>query len=196
MNETEGVRATDARDVLLKCREGDAEAFAALVAEYRRPVYGYLFRCGVAPEDRDDLFQTVFLKIHRSTAQYQPDRPAHPWIFTIVVNEVRSYLRRRRVRQLVFAGPAAQEPRDPAPNSERSAEARETVAWLEEEIRRLPQAQREVLILASLEGRPLAEVAEALAMPVNTVKTHLRRARLALAEKLARRQKAPGGERS
>lgn len=183
--------ADDVRALLLRHRAGDATAFPALVAAYRRPIYSYLARCGVPTADRDDLFQTVFLKIHRAVDQYQPHRPPHPWIFTIVANEVRSDLRRRRVRSLVFTEPVAQEPADPGAGSEREAEARQTVAWLEQEIRRLPLAQREVLILVSLQGLPLAQVAEALAMPENTVKTHLRRARLALAQKLARRQAVP-----
>lgn len=188
---------TEARDPLLRHRDGDPEAFAALVADYRRPVYSYLIRCGVAVSDRDDLFQAVFLKIHRSAPQYRAELPSHPCIFTIVANEVRSYLRRRRVRELVFAGAAEREPVDPAPDGERAAQARETVAWLEGEVRRLPLPQREVLVLVSLEGRPLSEVAQALGLPLNTVKTHLRRARLALSEKLARRHAvSPDEERS
>jgi RNA polymerase sigma-70 factor (ECF subfamily) len=103
-------------------------------------------------------------------------------------------MRRRRIRELVFGAKAAAEPADPAPDGERAVQARETVAWLEEEIRRLPLPQREVLILASLEGRPLDEVASVLGLPINTVKTHLRRTRLLLAEKLARRQAAPSGK--
>ncbi len=187
----------NSRDPLLRHREGDPEAFAVLVADYRRPVYSYLIRCGVAEGDRDDVFQAVFLKIHRAAAQYRAELPAHPWIFTIVANEVRSHLRRRRIRELVFAPPARHEPEDPAPDGERVVEARETVAWLEEEIRRLPLARREVLILASLESRPLNEVAKVLGLPLNTVKTHLRRARLALSKKLARRLgMAQGKERS
>ena len=179
--------APDLRGALQRHQDGDPDAFALLVAQYRRPVYSYLIRCGVTAEDRDDLFQAIFLKIHRSAGQYQPDRPAHPWIFTVVANEVRTYWRRRKVRALVFAtADNPKEPEDPAPDGQRTAEARETVAWLEEEIRQLPLAQREVLILASLEGRPLGEVAEVLGIPLNTVKTHLRRARLSLSERLAR----------
>src|SRR5262245_18515398 len=153
---------TEARNPLLRHRDGDPEAFAALVTDYRKPVYSYLIRCGVPAGDRDDLFQAVFLKVHRAAAQYRAELPSHPWIFTIVANEVRSYLRRRRVRELVFGGPAPREPEDPRPDGERAAQARETVAWLEDEIRHLPLAQREVLILVSLEGRALGEVAQAL----------------------------------
>lgn len=193
----EAATPVDTRRLLLLHREGDREAFEAIVADYRSPVYSYLARCGVAAADRDDLFQTVFLKIHRAAAQYQAERPPHPWIFTIVANEVRSYLRRRRVRELVFADAASHEPPDPAPGGERVMEARNTVAWLEAEILRLPLAQREVLILCCAEGLPLKAVALALELPLNTVKTHLRRARLALALRLARRgPPSPHEERS
>src|SRR5262245_36979060 len=179
----------ESRDPLQRHRDGDPGAFAALLAQYRRPVYSYLVRCGVQAADRDDLFQTIFLKVHRAAAQYEASLPSHPWIFSIVANEVRSYVRRRRVRELVFAPPpATHDAADPAPDGERAAQARETVAWLEREIQQLPLAQREVLLLASIEGRPLADIAQALSMPLNTVKTHLRRARLALSEKLARRR--------
>src|SRR5262249_52069603 len=93
-------------------------------------------------------------------------------------------------RELVFGTPPAREPEDPSPDGERAAEARETVAWLEQEIHRLPVAQREALVLASLESRPLAEIAAALGLPVNTVKTHLRRAARA---PRARREAGPAG---
>jgi RNA polymerase sigma-70 factor (ECF subfamily) len=175
------------RHPLLRHRNGDPGAFAELVADYRKPVYSYLVRCGVAAGDRDDLFQAVFLKIHRFAEQYRPELPAHPWIFTIVANEVRSHMRRRRIRELVFAPAAKHDPPDPSPDSERALHARETVALLEKEIRDLSLPQREVVALVLLEGRPLQEAADALRLPLNTVKTHLRRARLRLADRLAER---------
>ena len=79
------------------------------------------------------------------------------------------------------------EPRDPAPDGERLAVARQTATWLEEEIRKLPLMQREVLLLACIENLAQKDIAAALELPINTVKTHLRRARLALVRKLARR---------
>ncbi len=183
--------AADERQLLLRHREGDREAFTALVAEYRSPVYSYLSRCGVDPEDRDDLFQEIFIKIHRAAASYQAHRPAHPWIFTIVANTVRSHLRKRRVRQLVFADsrqPGSPDVTDPSPDGERQTAARQTVALVEREIGRLRRVQREVVLLACVEKLALKDVAEALGLPVNTVKTHLRRARLALAGALSRQQ--------
>ncbi len=184
----------DEREYLLRHRMGDEQAFAGLVAGYRRPVYSYLVRCSVAEADRDDLFQEIFIKVHRAAGQYQDDRPLHPWLFTIVANTVRTYHRKKKVREMVFAEEPEREPRAASPDSERQAMARQTAVWLEQEIRKLPLAQQEVLILTCIENLPQKEVAEILGLPVNTVKTNLRRARMALIAKRSRRNEIKHGE--
>ena len=73
------------------------------------------------------------------------------------------------------------------------AQARETLAWLEEALAVLPAVQREVVLSTTVLGLRQEDVAQALNMPLNTVKTHLRRARLALAQGLARRESPAGG---
>jgi RNA polymerase sigma-70 factor (ECF subfamily) len=190
LHRTDGTPVEPASEgtLLERHRMGDREAFAALVAEYRAPVYGYLTRCGVEAGDRDDLFQDAFLRIHRAAARYDAGRSLHAWVFTIVANVVRNHFRRRRVRQLADGGAPPGEVPDPAPDGVRRTEARQAARWLEEQIRRLPVGQRQVLLLACVESLPLAEVARALEVPLNTVKTRLRRARLRLIE--ARRERA------
>ncbi len=173
------------------CR-GDAAAFPALLEAYRRPVYTYLVRFGVAAADRDDVFQVIFLKVHAAAGSYQPARPLAPWIFTIVANTVRNHRRDGRAHETETLDDAAPETADPRPGPEHVAEARETVAWLERAIAALPTAQREVLLLTAIAGFRQRQVAETLDMPVNTVKTHLRRARLTLAKAMARRDAAAG----
>ena len=177
--------------------EGDRGAFGELIEAYRAPVYGYLTRCGVALEDRDDLFQDIFVKIHRAAATYDPGRPLHPWLFTIVCNTVRNHLRRQRVRRLFFSAESTEDlpdSVDPAADGERRAEARQQVDRLERAMQRLPLRQREVVILAAVQRRPLKEVATVLGLNLNTVKTRLRRGRSALAAALGR-QEFSGGER-
>ncbi|MCZ6720824.1 MAG: RNA polymerase sigma factor [Proteobacteria bacterium] len=168
------------------CR-GDRHAFPALLEAYRRPVYSYLARAGVLEAERDDVFQSVFLKIHAAARSYEPGRPLAPWIFTIVANTVRNHRRGKRNPGLFLSDHDGPEPSDPRPNPERAAEVRETIAWLDEAVAALPLAQREVLLLSGVVGMEQREIAEALDRPLNTVKTHLRRARLALAKVMARR---------
>jgi RNA polymerase sigma-70 factor (ECF subfamily) len=187
MNPEDNATITGERDLLLRHRDGDPEAFPHLVSRYRAPVYSYLIRCGVADADRDDLFQDIFIKIHQAARQYQADRPLHPWLFTIVANTVRTYFRRRRIREIVFSKTPPPEPKDSAPNGEQIAQLRQTARWLQKEIQTLPAMQRQVLVLACIESLAQKDIAEALCIPLNTVKTHLRRARVALTRKLAQR---------
>jgi RNA polymerase sigma factor (sigma-70 family) len=181
------------RTWLARHRRGDASAFPALMAAYRRPVYSYLVRSGVATADRDDVFQVVFLRIHAAAGSYDPARPLAPWLFTIVANTVRNHLRDcSRADRPTLAQDDPPDPPDPNPGPERIASARQTLAWLDGALAALPPAQREVLLLIAIVGLRQQDVARALGMPLNTVKTHLRRARLALAARLADRN-APRG---
>lgn len=175
-----------AERLLVAHREGDGEAFSQLVERYRRPVFGYLVRSGVAELDRDDLFQEIFIKIHQSAHQYDAERPLHPWLFTVVANTVRTYLRRQRVRSFFVWGPAP-DVEDVAPDAETLASTHQTTSWLERAIGALPMPGREVFILAAIENVPLKDIASILDMPINTVKTHVRRARMRLVQSYERR---------
>jgi RNA polymerase sigma-70 factor (ECF subfamily) len=175
------------RQLLVLHRKGDPDAFAELIERYRAPVYGYLVRFVRESESREDLFQEIFLRIHHAAWSYRPDRPLHPWVFTIVANTVRSHHRRRSVRRLVFPEEHGGDPSSETPDGYEVLEARETASWLDEALGRLPDAQREVLILVCVETLSQQEVSEILGVPINTVKTRLRRGRMALAEALARR---------
>lgn len=185
------------------CR-GDQSAFPALLEAFRRPIYSYLVRNGVAEADRDDLFQSIFLKIHAAAPSYDPARPLAPWLFTIAANTVRNHEREGRLREryldderagspaIPFASAQAgalPEMPDPEPGPERIATARETIAWLEKALLKLAPAQREALLLITVAGLRQQDVAQVLGQPVNTIKTNLRRARMALTVALAERDK-------
>ena len=201
----DGARVIPISDRILegRHRRGDRDAFPALVTAFRARVFGYLTRCGVPPADRDDLFQDVFLRIHRAWSQPHgssgnsgegdsfeepsPSGALAPWIMSITVNVVRSHFRKVTVRSVVQLDAA---PGDAAASSDRGPEralaAKQTTAWLEEALSRLPLEQREALVLCAVEGLELADAAEALDVPIDTVKTRVRRARMALAEARSR----------
>ncbi len=182
------------RDWILEHAAGDRQAFAQLVGAYRAPVYSYLVRSGVPAADRDDLFQEVFIRVHRAAGSYNPSRPVAPWLFTIVANAVRNQLRARRVRELIFREAPAVEPLDCGERGDERIEAEQNRAWLEHEIQRLPQAQREALLLTHLKRMPRKQIAAALGIPLNTLKTNLRRARLELTRRLGKRNRPSSGK--
>ena len=85
------------------CR-GDASAFGKLVCAYRTLVFTFLHRYGVSPQERDDLFQDIFFKIHLAAASYRPSQPLRPWIVTIVLNTVRNSRRHFHVHPMAHEG--------------------------------------------------------------------------------------------
>ena len=180
----EAVVNLDERNWLPRHCRGDRQAFGELLRAYQAPVYGYLVRCGVPPASRDDVFQEIFVKIHLAAASYQPSRPLRPWLFTIAANSVRNHLRDEGRRRDAGVGDRGHEPsHDQSP--EALVQIQETLAWLERALPALPLAQREVLLLGTVGGLRLQDIATSLDIPLNTVKTLTRRARMSLAEALA-----------
>jgi RNA polymerase sigma-70 factor (ECF subfamily) len=183
--------ALDDGDLVIRHCQGDPRAFAELVQAYRARVFGYMRRCGIDPAACDDLFQDAFIRIHNAARTYQPGRPLKPWIFTIVVNVVRTYYRRERVRQLVRVTDEADKS---TPSAEQTLEAAETGAVIALAMKALSFAEREVLLLSAVEQLEQKDIAEMLGMPVGTVKTHLHRARASLARALVRHALKAGSE--
>ena len=154
---------------------GDQQAFAKLMQAYRKPVYSLLMRQGLEPQYCDDLFQEIFIKIHRSAHQYQARRPLSPWIFTIAINTLRNHFRSQP--QSTASAQALEAVCDEQPGPEQVAELDETLDWLEQAVVQLPRAQAEALTLSVVKGMKLQDICQVLNIPLNTLKTHLRRAR-------------------
>ncbi len=179
------VVSVEERFLLRRHLAGDEEAFGRLVDRTGGRVMGYLRRSGIPREDAEELLQEIYSRIHRAAGSYQPDRPLLPWVFAITVNVARTWHRRRKVRAIVHG--LEVDPADHRPDSLDLVEARETARWLDGQIARLPAEQAEALQLCCVERLEQAEVARLLDVPVSTVKTRLRRARLALLEARRRR---------
>ncbi len=180
--------APSERQLLRRHSAGDHEAFPELMAMFRAQIFSYIVRCGVAPAHRDDVFQEIFLAVHRNAKSYDESRPLEPWLFTITANMVRSYFRKQQVRSIVVHDTEAADSSTTYSAADDSI-AQDTARWLEAEIAKLPLAQREVLTLCCMRDISQTDVADILHMPVNTVKTHLSRGRAALAKALVRRNR-------
>jgi RNA polymerase sigma-70 factor (ECF subfamily) len=181
-------------ELLTRFQAGDAEAFGALVRRYERELYGYLRRYLGDGSLAEDVFQNTFLQLYVKSAQYQPGRPVRPWLYTIATHQAVDALRRggrRPAVSLEQAGEpglngeaahlaAALEGRGPGPfEAAAEQERRERVRAA---VDRLPDFLRQVLLLAYYQGLKYREIAEALDIPVGTVKSRLHAALVKLQE--------------
>ena len=175
-------------------RDGDAAAFSVLVERYRAPIYGYLIRCGIHSPVADDLFQETFMRVHQHAHRYKPDRPFRVWLFTITSNLVKSHFRKQKVRSIMTSlwrsgsdrdphgGARELDPEDVGPDPEENVAAREELRWLTDALEALPPNWSQALILTKVEGMSVEQASEVLGAPLSTVKTWVRRGRLALAK--------------
>ena len=181
-------RDDDGARWLVAFADGDRDAFEPFVRRWADVVYATIARSGVTGADRDDLFQEVWIKVARAARGFDADRPVAPWLLSIVLNAVRDARRSRAAGEAARTDAMVVERADTAPAPRDHVEAAETAEWLAEAVAALPDGQREAVLLCAVQCRPQTEAADALGVPVNTVKTLLRRGRLALAQALARRR--------
>jgi RNA polymerase sigma-70 factor, ECF subfamily len=143
-------------------------------------------RMGVAPEDRDDVVQDVFVVVHRRRAAFEGRSAITSWLYGIVRGIVwnRNRLRERRGRHLRALATAPTPASDPTADTE----AADVLARFGAE---LDAAQREVFELSELEGMSGPEIADALGVNVNTIYTRLRTARKAFRRFAERELQSP-----
>jgi RNA polymerase sigma-70 factor (ECF subfamily) len=178
-------RVTDARDdarLVAACLRGDAEAFAALVRRYDRPVYHLAYRTLHDREEARDAAQEAFFKAYRSLRTFRPGAKFSTWIFSIAYHACCDRLNRRKR----FSGDELPERADTAPGPEHQVIALDEAQRLRDAIDRLPEKYRAVVTLYHLQGQQYDEIAEILGLPMGTVKTHLFRAKEQLRRLLGR----------
>jgi membrane fusion protein (multidrug efflux system) len=172
------------RDLLdLYARNRDGEAFEALVRRYGTGVWAACLR--LAGRDAEDAFQAVFLTLSRKAGTVTDSLPA--WLHAVTRRVAANLRRNARRRSEVESAVRPREPLADDPG------LREGLALLDEELSRLPERFRAVLIVCGLEGRSRDEAAAQLGWSAGQVKGRLERARAMLQTRLARRGVEFGG---
>src|SRR3954467_14445499 len=160
-----------------RCRTGDDVAFGELVERYKHLVYGMVWRLTSDRSRSDDLAQEVFLKIYRGLPYFRGEARLSTWIFRIVSNVCAQNRGPRPPTAPV--SPAPERGHDDAAFAELELRDR-----LDKAMAQLPENYRLLIAAHYLEGVQYEALAEALDIPIGTVKTHLHRAKRRLRELL------------
>jgi RNA polymerase sigma-70 factor (ECF subfamily) len=173
--------------------ESGASALLALADIYREHfdfVWRSLRRMGVAPGSMDDAAQDVFLVVHRKIASFQGRSSVKTWLFGIVARVAHDHRRseRRKGDPVRYESPTALDslPDRATPGPVQRAEQNASIRLLEELLSQLTTEKREVFLLAELEEMTAPEIGEALSVPLTTVYSRLRAARIEFEEALSR----------
>lgn len=169
-------------------RNGDLEAYAALVERHQNKIYNLTAKMVENAEDARDLTQEVFLQIYQSLPQFRNQSSFGTWAYRVAANKCLDFLRKKKNREKqVILSPDGEDalPGDCREGPEEVAIRRDESRRLKAAIKDLPQTYRIVLVLHHYQQLPYKEIAEILSVPVKTVATRLYRAKLILKEKLA-----------
>jgi RNA polymerase sigma-70 factor, ECF subfamily len=169
-------------DLIARCQQGDERAFRELVDRYKDLVFGLIARSSVDRSRIEDLAQDVFLKIYRGLPYFRGEAKLTTWIFRIVLNLLSQESQKRREQREVALDSElpSHEPR----SHDRSMSDLELRDRLEKAMARLPANYRLLIAGHYLNDVKYEDLAEALDIPVGTVKTHLHRAKKQLRDLL------------
>jgi RNA polymerase sigma-70 factor (ECF subfamily) len=155
-------------------RDGELAQLGVLFERHHRRLYGFCRRLTGSPVTAEDLVQEIFMRLLRYRESYRPGAEFAPWMYTLARNACLDHL---RSRPLAAATEVEMDERSsPEPGAFAETAGREEVRLLQRAFRRLSAAERELLVLARLEGRRYQEIAELLECSVGAVKVRVHRA--------------------
>jgi RNA polymerase sigma-70 factor, ECF subfamily len=162
--------------LMLAFAKGSSEAFSELFQRYKQPLFGFFRRRVADPAHAEELTQETFLAVVRAALRYEPRALFRTYPYAIAFRILRAYRRKAALRAACLGAGF----REAVVHTSTDAEVS-----LRHAIGKLDRVEREILLLREFEELSYAEIAELLNLPVNTVRSRLFRARLALRELLS-----------
>ncbi len=175
--------------LVARAQHGETVAFEVLVVKYQRRIAATIRRFVRDDPITEELTQEVFLSAFLALTTFKPEGDFAAWLFTIARNAARSYLRSGQNRQddrpvAVLDNPGDDARFGAAPSPEDEAIAHQLFERIDAEVAALPDVQRRALLMREVDGLDYKAIAAALGQPVNTVKSHIFRARDTIAHRV------------
>ena len=181
-----------------RAQAGDQAAFREIVEHYQSKVFSIIHGIVRQRNDVEDIAQQVFTKVYFSIGNFDFRSSLITWIYKITVNECFDYLRKKKVRKLVYESDLSEDEARRVENSEpsvRQVPADVKLArrdYIFKLLSKVSEEERNLLMLKEVEGHSVEELAEMTGMNENTIKVKLFRARQKLVKAAQRLDRAPG----
>lgn len=181
-----------------RAQSGDESAFREIVERYQSKVFSIIHGIIRQRNDIEDIAQQVFSKVYFSLRNFDFRSSLITWIYKITVNECFDYLRKKKVRKLVYESDLSEDEARRVENTEPAVDRQVPVDqnlarrdYVVKLLTRVSEEERTLLMLKEVEGRSVEELAEMTGMNENTIKVKLFRARQKLVKAAQRFDRAP-----
>lgn len=170
-----------------KALAGDQAAMRDLVDRYRDAVFRFCYRMLGQTQDAEDAAQETFVRMLKSLARWDVNRPFEPWLFAIAGNRCRTALsaRQRRFSTAPMSEMIEETATDDSVDRQRERLLAEEV---QNAMSHLRPEYREAFLLFHQQQLAYEDIAQNMDRPLGTIKTWIRRARQELMERLRRRE--------
>lgn len=163
-------------------KNSNTAAFHRLISLHHQRVYKMVFYRVRSTMDAEDLTQEIFLKAYRHLPGLRSPKKFKSWLYSIAINRVRDFIRKKRFRSLFLGKPIDDEFQMPADDHEGAVNAEERMVkqafWQKvgNILDKMSKMEREVFMLRFFDQLGIADISAALKKSESTVKTHLYRA--------------------
>jgi RNA polymerase sigma-70 factor (ECF subfamily) len=191
-------RTTEEAALVRRVQAQDEIAFREIVERYQAKVFSIIYGILRNRNDAEDIAQQVFAKIYFSIKNFDFRSSLLTWIYKITVNECYDYLRKKRVRKLVYESDFSAEDSlrmdnsepamDQTPSVDRRLAQHDLILKL---LSKISEEDRSLILLKEVEGHSVEELSEMTGMNENTIKVKLFRARQKLVKAAQRLEKGP-----
>ena len=166
------------KNILIRARAGDLEAFEYILSFYEKPIYNYCLRILKNSHNAKDVTQETFIKVYTHRKLIDSEKNIKTWIFTIATNTAYDFLRGKKRKQEV----SLDEENETISSFEAYYPKEGLVSDVDGALEKINLEYKKALLLFYQQGFEYKEIAEILSMPINTVKTHISRGKEQLKE--------------
>ena len=177
--------------IITQILNGDRQAYAYLVDKYKGAVYNLVYRMIDDHQETEDLAQEIFIRTYASLKKYDINRILFPWLYSIALNVLRNYQKKRKPIQMPAENTISRNREtDEAHNPEIMVDRMEQSRHLAAKIQILPDRQREAVVLRYYQDLAFKDIAQILDISLSTAKMRVYRGLEKLADLLNLEEKS------
>lgn len=160
--------------------DGHRHYFKELIFRYEKKIFRMAYRFCFQKETAEDWTQEIFMRVFQKLSYYDPQYPFCSWILTVSTHYLINERKKKRLPAILIENEQLSQHTHPVSEEEESYKIPQFEEKLQHELERLPQKYQDVFRLYHLEKRSYQDISALLGKPINTIKTHLFRARTEL----------------